>query len=90
MDQFQDFTTNLASAPGKIVIMGDFNLHVDVNSALGVFRFMDLLNARDLHQCVGCSTHNAGVLWISSSHGHPTVLSTKCSSPEAKYLIPNQ
>lgn len=60
LDEFDDLTANPASAAGRVVITGYFNLHVDVCSAPGVSRFMDLLQIHDLHQHVDCSTHKAG------------------------------
>ena len=60
LDQFEDITSRLNSAAGRVVITGDFNLSVDVGSAPVVSRFKDMLTAPDLHICVDCSTQRCG------------------------------
>ena len=60
LDEFEALPAKLDSAAGRVVITGDFNLHVDVGSTPGVSRFKDILTAHDLHQYVDCSTHRFG------------------------------
>ncbi len=50
----------LNTAPGNLLILGDFNLHVDNSQNAPAMRFLNLLESCNLTQHVTKSTHNSG------------------------------
>jgi hypothetical protein len=59
LDEFQDILAHLSSLPHDSIIMGDFNLHVDVPSN-ATTEFLETLSSFDLHQHVDFPTHILG------------------------------
>jgi hypothetical protein len=60
---FEEFTSllEIVSMYGsEIVLTGDFNIHIDDATDVNARRFLDLLDAFDLHQHVTLSTHACG------------------------------
>ena len=60
LKEFEDLLDRLAQIPGTFFIVGDFNLHVNVNGAPGVERFLEILNSRNMAQHVHKATHRSG------------------------------
>ena len=72
MSEFQDVLSFLASLPQELIVIGDFNLHVDKPTNQTTV-FLDLLSLFGLQQHVDFPTH---------IHGHPLdliITSSKCS-----------
>lgn len=57
---FSDFISIAHSNYNKIIIVGDFNLHIDIQSDSLATEFLNLLNCMDFKQHVSQSTHNRG------------------------------
>lgn len=57
--QFQDILSHAATLAKHLVVMGDFNLHVDVDSS-DSRQFLDMLKSFDLRQHVDFPTHIHG------------------------------
>ena len=60
---FQDFSTLLERkivSPNKLLIVGDFNFHIDNNRDIIATQFLDLLTTFDLKQHVHVSTNKSG------------------------------
>lgn len=60
LDEFANLLEDVIIYPGRIFIVGDFNLHVDKYDDLDAIAFLDLLEQFDLKQCVNTSTHKHG------------------------------
>jgi len=72
-DEFQDVLCHLASLPHNMVVLGDFNLHVDSDSSQTA-QFLDILSSFNLRQNVDFPTHIHGHtldLIITSHDCHP-------------------
>jgi hypothetical protein len=59
LSEFQSLLEYLISSPSEIVIMGDFNIHVDVANHYSL-AFLDMLEGFDMHQLITFPTHNKG------------------------------
>ena len=59
-DDFNDYLTNLAQAHGKLVIVGDFNIHVEDVTHPDTIKFMSILEQNKMKQHVHESTHICG------------------------------
>ena len=60
---FHDFATIIESVsafPGRILLSGDFNFHLDDASDRDANTFLDVLESRDLQQYVTGATHKKG------------------------------
>ncbi|PIK34016.1 hypothetical protein BSL78_29160 [Apostichopus japonicus] len=60
LDEFASFLEVLVIAPGRLIILGDFNIHVDNASNGDALKFHDLLCSMNLVQLVRGSTHASG------------------------------
>ena len=58
--EFESFVSDVNLAANKTVIMGDFNLHIDLPSKPEIVSFMSILSSFDLFQHVSESTHVHG------------------------------
>ncbi|XP_067017292.1 uncharacterized protein [Acropora muricata] len=56
--EFSPFLENIVMLPETILILGDFNLHVDAADDVKCKRFLDLLLSFNLKQHVLCPTYN--------------------------------
>ncbi len=64
---FTEFTTFLEQTPlstGQLIILGDFNFHVEDKNNSHAAKFLDLLESFNLNQNVIGSTHQWGTPWI--------------------------
>ena len=62
-DFFEDFDcylSSIAHLPGKLVLAGDFNLHMENNDDPDVKKFQQLLQQYDLTQHIDSTTHISG------------------------------
>ena len=59
LSEFQSLLEYLISSPSEIVIMGDFNIHVDVANHCSL-AFLDMLEGFDMRQLITFPTHNKG------------------------------
>lgn len=60
LDEFANLLEDVIVYPGRIFIVGDFNLHVDKDDNRSAIAFMDLLARFDLKEEVKTSTHKHG------------------------------
>ena len=60
LDEFWDYLSLLVTAPGYLLLSGDFNFHVDDTCDRTARRFLDILQSFNLTQNISCSTHIAG------------------------------
>ena len=58
-DEFANYLAHIVAASGYLLIVGDFNLHVDSQNNAGR-RFTGLLHSFNLQQHVNVSTHKNG------------------------------
>ena len=73
LEEFADYIHYLNTAPGHLIILGDFNLHLDCPEAADVNKFISLLDSVNLVQHVSSPTHDLGHildLVISRSSDH--------------------
>ena len=57
MSEFDSFLTDLSVIPGKLLLLGDFNFHVDTPTKTDVNGFLQVISAASLHQHVTGPTH---------------------------------
>ena len=61
LEEFEDYLTDLSNKPGRPIIVGDFNIHVERPTEFYPKKFQDLLNQYSLQQCVPhVPTHDHG------------------------------
>ena len=58
-DEFENLVITLATTPGRLLILGDFNLHLDDPTSPGVTRLNDILQSTGLVQHVTHPTHKS-------------------------------
>ena len=58
--EFSLLLEELATASGELLIVGDFNLHVDSSRDVDALHFCDLIASFDLKQWVTTPTHTSG------------------------------
>ena len=64
LDEFSTLIEPFPSITSKVIILGDFNLHVDDGSNCDACKFLELLTSADLCQLVYGPTHVKGQHWI--------------------------
>jgi hypothetical protein len=60
LSEFQDFIDSHATSSGNLLLVGDFNLHVDDSNDFYGNKFKDVLSELNLQQFVQESTHSVG------------------------------
>ena len=76
-EDFDDYLNSLVHLPGKLILAGDFNIHIECASDPDVRRFQQLLQQYDLNQHISSATHiNGGILDL--------VLTRKCDGDSLK------
>ncbi len=60
LEEFQTFLETLAISPGELLLMGDFNFHIEDHDDNAASRFCSLLGSFDLAQHVCQPTHRDG------------------------------
>ena len=60
LDEFETYLVDASSKPGNLVLIGDFNIHVDNQSDPFATKFMTIINAMNFTQRVKHPTHEAG------------------------------
>jgi hypothetical protein len=60
LEEFDNFLCDISELPGKPLIVGDFNLHVDVPSKPEVSHYLASLSQHDFCQVVDRPTHKGG------------------------------
>ena len=60
LTEFSEFLSGLVLSTDKVIIVGDFNIHVDVENDSLSSAFMSLLDSIGFSQCVDRSTHCFG------------------------------
>ena len=58
--EFSLLLEELATASGELLIVGDFNLHVNSSRDVNALHFCDLIASFDLKQLVTTPTHTSG------------------------------
>ncbi len=76
--EIHDLLTTLCSNTGNILILGDFNIHIDTPSCYTAAEFLQLLDCLNLQQYVDVPTH---------SRGHTLDLVISNSSPISNLLV---
>ena len=81
-NEFQILIENLAVLPGKLLLVGDFNFHLDnASTNRDATLFLDLLDSNNLIQHVKSPTHNRGhLLDLVITRNSDVVLSNISSS----------
>ena len=59
-NEFSILLESLATISGNLLLVGDFNFHVDISTDREAIKFLDLLNSANLHQHVVGPTHRSG------------------------------
>ena len=60
MEEFNNMLESCMLANGKLIIRGDFNIHMDDTTSTSASRFGDLLLECGLHQHISGPTHTQG------------------------------
>ncbi|KAJ8046931.1 Adhesion G-protein coupled receptor G6 [Holothuria leucospilota] len=60
LSEFSDLLENVVPSPHNLIILGDFNIHVDDQCDPSTLRFTDLLDSFDLENKVSSPTHTSG------------------------------
>ncbi|XP_072023162.1 uncharacterized protein [Amphiura filiformis] len=60
LNEFEDFMGEIALFPNKVVLLGDFNVHVNKPWKSDVRRFLTCLEVSGFHQHVNQPTHRSG------------------------------
>ncbi len=60
LKEFDDFLNEITLLPGKLVLIGDFNFHMNKPSKTEVAQFSDILCSYDLEQHIDFPTHISG------------------------------
>ena len=81
-NEFPILIENLAALPGRLLVVGDFNFHLDnVSTNRDAILFLDLLDSTNLIQHVETPTHNRGhLLDLVITRNSDTVISDLSSS----------
>ena len=59
--EIEAFVESLAVVRDKLIVMGDFNLHVDSSSSIPANKFLTMMESYGFHQYVTGPTHNRGL-----------------------------
>ena len=59
-DEFAEYLTQAAAYPESILILGDFNIHLDKPESYETVRFCNLINIHHIVQKVSFPTHSSG------------------------------
>lgn len=62
-DEFSTLAEQLVVTPGNLLIIGDFNYHVDDNTKLDTIKFKRILESFNLRQHVNEPTHKRDIPW---------------------------
>ena len=80
--EFEQLVSELGGRPGRLLLCGDFNVHMDDTSSPGVAQLVETLESHDLHQAVCGSTHTSGhTLDLVITKPHDLI----CSTPLVLY-----
>lgn len=60
LEEFSSLVEQLTSSPGELILLGDFNLHVDIPSNHDATKFLNILESTNLLQHVNLPTHQNG------------------------------
>ena len=60
LSEFDDFVNEVSLLPGKLILLGDFNVHWDNPSKNDVIHFSSTTTAAGFAQCVNGPTHSLG------------------------------
>lgn len=82
IQEFTNFMEPYVVSPGHLLVVGDFNIHVDDPSNVTTVQFTDLINTLDIEQHVQQSTHLAGHILdlMLSPRSETVVISTETST----------
>lgn len=59
-EEFSSFLEQIITSPGNLLLVGDFNFHVEDIDDILAKRFLSLLKSFNLKQCVSEPTHSSG------------------------------
>ena len=57
LDEFRDYMDTHVTTAGRLLVVGDFNLHMDDKKDNDAIRFKELLHSLNLQQHITCPTH---------------------------------
>ena len=60
MREFRDYMDTHVTTAGRLLVVGDFNLHIDDKEDNDTIRFKELLQSLNLQQHITCPTHKQG------------------------------
>lgn len=58
--EFSDLLEDCVLCPEKLILTGDFNIHVDDHTSTDATKFTDIMNTFSLQQHVSIPTHDSG------------------------------
>ena len=64
----------ISTSAGKLIVVGDFNIHVDNQSDVNANRLKSIIDAAGLHQHVNVPTHSSPHIGLNYDQVCPTVL----------------
>lgn len=83
LDEFSSILERLITSSSLLIIVGDFNFHLDDECDRAAARFQDLLEVFNLVQHVQGSTHTSGhtLDLVISRHGEEPVKNVRVTDP---------
>ena len=82
LSDLSDFLEDISSSPSELIIMGDFNIHVENQSDSFATSFLSLIDSCDLKQHINSSTHKHGhTLDLLITRNHSSILETSVYDP---------
>ena len=60
LSEFQNYMNNLSTSSGKLIVVGDFNISLDIKLLKDIHNFEHVLDGLNLEQHVTSQTHNHG------------------------------
>ena len=60
MEEFESFLDKTSDTPQQVVLLGDFNLHIDIPDKWDTKQFIEIIAAVGFYQHVGGPTHTMG------------------------------
>jgi exonuclease III len=60
LTEFQNYISSLSTSTGKLLVLGDFNIHVDRKESAEAKKFADMLYSLNLEQHISMPTHERG------------------------------
>lgn len=77
LEEFSDFLSSMICSQGNLILVGDFNYHVNDPSDSGAMKFQETLKSFNLEQLVTKPTHRSGnILDLVIAHEEQNMISS--------------